>query len=226
MTSYWHTQGGSTRCAELESLRCVMASWFVMVSRWLAVSLVVLSCLSLALPMPCTASTPVDYDEYDYQKLKLFLGLANDSGRNGDRIGVGPGYDPDDPSTWSGVVWTEEAPKRVASITWLDKGLSGPLDLSGCSELTQLYCGGNRLTSLDVNGCTALARVECHSNRLSGLDMNGLTSLYALICYNNRLTSLDIGGCTALKYLECYGNQLAPEDLPSSLPVPGGRFLY
>jgi hypothetical protein len=252
---------------------------------WLMASLVVLFCL--ALPMACLAGTADGYDEHDYQRLRVFLEQPNGPGRNGDRIGAG--YDPDDPSTWGGVEWSKTPPRRVTSITWLDKGLSGVLDLSGCTRLTRLHCVGskltsldvsgcsalvslychhneltslnvsgckslvglychdnqlssldvsdclaleglfcyrNQLTSLDMSGCTALARVECHSNRLSNLDVSGFASLYALICYNNRLTSLDIGGCTALKYLECYGNQLAPEDLPSSLPVPGGRYLY
>ena len=31
--------------------------------------------------------------------------------------------------------------------------LIGTIDLSGCTQLTELYCVGNRLTSLDVSGC-------------------------------------------------------------------------
>lgn len=259
------------------------------IGRWLIASLVVFLYLSLALPAACSVHTPPGYDGHDYQKLVAFLEQPDGPGRNGDRTGVGTGYDPGDPSSWGGVTWSSATPKRVTSITWLSKDLSGVLDLSGCTELTRLYCNDSRLTSLDVSGCsalvslycfrnqltslnvsgcanlvglycyynelssldvsdcsaleglfcyynqltsldisgcTALARVECHDNQLSSLDVSGFTSLYALICYNNLLTSFNVDGCTALKYLECYGNKLTSADLPSSLPVPGGRYLY
>ena len=113
---------------------------------WLIAPLVVFSLL--ALPGACSADTPVGYDDHDYQKLRAFLELPNGAEKNGDRIGTSTGYDPDDPSTWGGVTWSEAAQKRVTRITWPGHGLIGNLDVSGCTELEYLDCFVNQLAGL------------------------------------------------------------------------------
>ena len=75
-------------------------------------------------------------------------------------------------------------------------------------NITELYCGSNRLTALNVQGCTALYYLICHDNQLTTLDVQGLTALRWLSCGGNQLTALNVQGLPALKELGCGGNQL------------------
>ena len=84
-------------------------------------------------------------------------------------------------------------------------------DLTGIEhliELSTLYCGGNRLTSLDVSKNTALTVLSCSDNQLTALDVSKNTALSNLNCCHNRLTSLDVSKNTALTVLSCSDNQL------------------
>lgn len=52
--------------------------------------------------------------------------------------------------------------------------LVGSVNLSGCTALEMLICGGNQLTSLDVSGCTALECLSCTGNPIT----QEITSFY------------------------------------------------
>ena len=114
------------------------------------------------------------------------------------------------------------------------------LDVSGCTALTELYCGDNQLTSLDVSknialtelhcsnnqltslnvsSCTSLTSLDCSLNQLTSLDVSGYTSLTSLSCIENQLTSLDVSGCTALTELHCSNNQLTRLNVSSSVAL-------
>ena len=87
------------------------------------------------------------------------------------------------------------------------------LDVSGCTALEWLLCYGNQLTSLDVSGCTALEELDCGYNQLTSLDVSGCTALKELDCDCNQLTSLDLSGLTTLDYFDCSKNQLTSLDV-------------
>ncbi len=155
--------------------------------------------------------TPAGYNANDYQKLVAFLELPNGVGKNGDKISAS--YNPEDPTTWDGVVWFNGAEKRVWGIIWSEKGLVGDLDVSDCTELGNIYNYFNQLTSLDVSGCTSLKRLFCFDNQLISLDVSGCTALVILSCSDNQLTMLDVSNCTALEELGCSSNQLTVLDV-------------
>ena len=46
------------------------------------------------------------------------------------------------------------------------------LDVSGCSDLTELYCNINQLSSLDVSECPALTELDCSENQFSASALN------------------------------------------------------
>ena len=93
-------------------------------------------------------------------------------------------------------------------------GDSATLDLSGCTALTYLSCGGSlQLTSIDVSGCTALTYLQCTYHQLTSLNVSGCTALQTLNCEFNQLSSLNVSGCTALQTLYCYGNELTELDV-------------
>ena len=82
------------------------------------------------------------------------------------------------------------------------------LDVSRNTALTNLNCYGNYLTSLDVSKNTALTNLNCSADQLTSLDVSKNMALTQLYCNNNQLTSLDVSKNTALTVLYCYNNQL------------------
>ena len=87
------------------------------------------------------------------------------------------------------------------------------LDVSTNTKLKWLYCYSNQLTSLDVSKNTALEDLRCYSNQLTSLDVSNNTALFLLYCYSNQLTSLDVSNNTALSWLYCHSNQLTSLDV-------------
>ena len=88
------------------------------------------------------------------------------------------------------------------------------LDLSKNTKLTYLGCGNNQLTVLDVSNNTALIELECDNNQLTSLDLSKSTALTGLSCTKNQISSLDVSKNTALTYINCYSNQMSSLNLP------------
>ena len=87
------------------------------------------------------------------------------------------------------------------------------LDVSKNTALEVLHCGWNQLTGLDVSKNTALRVFSCNSNNLKNIDVSKNTVLTSLDCGNTQLSSLDVSRNTALTSLNCMANQLTSLDL-------------
>ncbi len=87
--------------------------------------------------------------------------------------------------------------------------------------LENLYCSGNKLTSLDVNKNTALKVLRCDGNKLTSLDVSKNTELWELYCNGNKLTGLDVSKNTALKGLYCHENKLTGLDVSKNTALEG-----
>ena len=87
------------------------------------------------------------------------------------------------------------------------------LDVSGCTQLTELRCSKNRLSKLDISKNTQLTYLNCSGNNLSNLDLSQNTQLKYLNCSSNTLSSLNVSGCTQLTKLECFNNTLTSLDV-------------
>ena len=121
-------------------------------------------------------------------------------------------------------------------VTFIDVTSMGITSLQGIecfTNLTDLSCGENQLTTLDVSKNTALTKLNCRYNLLISLDVlnntalidldcsyNQLTSLLTnndamtwLSCQFNQLTTLDVSHDTSLIYLYCRNNQLTSLDV-------------
>ena len=109
---------------------------------------------------------------------------------------------------------------KMANCTYFiyleSNNLTGKIDLSGCSTLKGILCGGNELVSLEVSDCLALIELSCSDNALTNLDVSGCFALTGLHCSNNFLTNLDISDCPNLERFSCSGNRLT-----NSLDVSG-----
>ena len=153
--------------------------------------------------------TPDGYNDNDYQKLVTFLELVDENGvKNGEKLSES--YDPQDPTTWKGTTWENG---RIKKIYFYNKKCVGKLDVSDCTMLEYLDCGGNQLTELDVSNNTTLYWLDCGSNQLTELDVSKNTALKEFRCYSNQLTELDVSNNTALTYLDCDSNQLTELDV-------------
>ncbi|MBQ1892507.1 MAG: hypothetical protein II155_00220 [Clostridia bacterium] len=195
----------------------------------LAVILLTVAAVLSALPISAVGvreyDTPEGYNEHDYQKLLAFYETADENGvKNGSKLS--PDYDPADPATWGGepsfedyvgLTWTDEPEKRLSSFgceAGVFSVMYGALDLSGCTALTALWCGYNRIEVLNLSGCTALKTLSCSENPLNdSLDLTGCTALSELSCSNCGLTELDLGALPGLTKLEMSCNYLESLDL-------------
>ncbi len=112
------------------------------------------------------------------------------------------------PADWTGVTWNNSTPKRVNWLEINNKSLTGILDVTSLSEMTELWCYGNQLTGLSLSGLTNLWRLMCRDNQLTGIDVSSLTGLEELYCDKNQIDSLDVSSVPGIEYLTCSHNLL------------------
>ena len=112
---------------------------------------------------------------------------------------------------------TKEACETLKTLSVNNKCIDSLAGIEYFTELTELNCSNNWLTSLDVTKCTKLVSLHCSGNQLDELNVGGCTALRSLYCEGNFLTALDVGNCERLEYLTCgyemQGNQLDTLDV-------------
>ncbi|QNU65658.1 InlB B-repeat-containing protein [Ruminiclostridium herbifermentans] len=155
----------------------------------------------------------VTYNSNDYTKLKAFLN--QESAQKGTSNGkqLNNAYDENNPSTWTGVTWTDGTIKQIKTIYWSYKNLNGRLDLSGAAGLTSLKCYGNKITELITTDDTKLTYIDCGKNMLSSIDISNNTALTYLDCSYNELKYLDVNSNKELTELYCNSNDLISLDV-------------
>lgn len=102
---------------------------------------------------------------------------------------------------------------QVTSINCTEKNIQTLEGLQYFSNITQLYCYKNKLTSLDVAKLYKLQHLNCENNQLTTLDLTKNIALETLSCSHNNLTTLDVTRCTKLKSLSCSFNNLITLDV-------------
>ncbi|MAW21330.1 MAG: hypothetical protein CMD16_02900 [Flavobacteriales bacterium] len=108
---------------------------------------------------------------------------------------------------------------QIKIIINLDVQFQNISDLTGIEDFTNLEnldCGYNQLTSLDVSNNTALNILYCRENQLTSLDVSNNTALNVLYCRENQITSLDVSNNTALELLNCGTNQITSLDVSNN----------
>ena len=103
--------------------------------------------------------------------------------------------------------------QKITSLYLFRRNIAGMEGIQYFTELQNLYCQGNRLTSLDVRQCAELETLICFGNQLTSLDVSQNPALYELYCSNNQLTSLDVRQSPELLRLSCFNNQLTSLDV-------------
>ena len=113
-------------------------------------------------------------------------------------------------------------PAELAAVEYMalyNKSIGDLTGIEHFTDLTELDCRRNQLTSLDLSKNTALEVLNCNNNPLTSLVLGGNTALTKLSCTNNQLTSLDLSKNTALQVLDCGDNQLASLDVSKNLAL-------
>ncbi len=100
--------------------------------------------------------------------------------------------------------------------------LTGTFNFSSFSNITEIYCAGNSLTSINVLGLSQLTSLDCSSNFLTSIDVGGLSNLITFYCNFNSGVSLNMTGLTNLKYFSCNHcnyNELNIPNIPTLLSI-------
>ncbi|RUA23507.1 MAG: hypothetical protein DSY76_09425, partial [Bacteroidetes bacterium] len=104
-----------------------------------------------------------------------------------------------------------EAAAYTGSIDVSNMNISDLTGIEAFTEIIELNCSANLLTSLDVTHNTQLRSLSCYNFlsstiRISNLDVSNNTLLTNLNCRYNNLSSLDVSNSTQLTNLDCRYN--------------------
>ncbi|MBO5580329.1 MAG: leucine-rich repeat domain-containing protein [Prevotella sp.] len=105
---------------------------------------------------------------------------------------------------------------EIASATNIKVNKMGIQSMKGIeyfTELEQLKCKENQLTTLDISNNPLLYKLDVTRNQLTTLDISKNLALEDLYVAGNQLTTLDVSKHSALVQLECESNQLTALDL-------------
>ncbi|MBR0156677.1 MAG: hypothetical protein IJM20_04055 [Clostridia bacterium] len=161
------------------------------------------------------------YNEYDVAKMREFLEIEDENGvKNGEKIVriEGDYYDPDDPSTWSCLGWTEDGYLQYITF-WsgnfaeydgeypmhAEDLLVGTLDVSGMQELIDVNIPENLIDGVIADDCPNLEMLYCGNqftlfeSRCTVVSVKNCPNLwYVGADYCNNLSSVEIDGCSSL----------------------------
>lgn len=94
--------------------------------------------------------------------------------------------------------------EEIANVKYINapaKTISSLKGIEYFTELLELNCDNNQLTSLDVSKNTKLVKLICKENALTSLNTSHNPMLKKLDIYNNKITSIDVSQNTELETL-------------------------
>lgn len=97
---------------------------------------------------------------------------------------------------------------EIIDLSCADNDLT-TLNISKNTKLETLFCSSNELVTLDVSNNTQLTSLTCGYTAITSLDLRNNVNLTDLSCYqNNNLTDLDVSNNTLLTSIRCSGSSL------------------
>ena len=114
-----------------------------------------------------------------------------------------------------GLISEEEA-KKVTVISCALQGITSLSGIEYFTNLVNLNCNSNSLTSLSLSSNTKLTDVNCYSNNISSLDVTGCVALTRLVCGANNISTLNLSKNIKLTSLDCSNNNLSVLNVSNS----------
>ena len=112
------------------------------------------------------------------------------------------------------------SPSEIANAKWITcdnlwdgqpiKSLKG---IEYFTEIWELSCVYNDLTTIDLSHNKKLSYLNCHHNKLKELDVSGLPLLETFYCGHNALPSIDVSKNEKLEDFDCQDNHLDTLDV-------------
>ena len=112
------------------------------------------------------------------------------------------------------------SPSEIANAKWITcdnlwdgqpiKSLKG---IEYFTEIWELSCVYNDLTTIDLSHNKKLSYLNCHHNKLKELDVSGLPLLKTFYCGHNALPSIDVSKNEKLEDFDCQDNHLDTLDV-------------
>lgn len=102
---------------------------------------------------------------------------------------------------------------NLSSLKISDNEFIMEVNVSQCSQLTELSCSNNMISELNTSHCPELISLYCSDNRLTELNLSNNVKLTRVSCANNQLTELNVSMLPLLMDLTCNGNQLSRIDV-------------
>ena len=97
----------------------------------------------------------------------------------------------------------------IRSVNIYEAGISSLTGIEFLSNLSNLYCGSNPISTLDLSKNYKLTWLECTMCDLAKLDLSNNTQLEYVNCCYNQLTQLNFTGLSKLCQIICQGNPLS-----------------
>lgn len=89
------------------------------------------------------------------------------------------------------------------------------LDVSDLTNLQVFRCDRNDISTLNIEGVNDLTFFAYGGNNLPNVNLNPLTNISFLSCDNNNITNLDVSSLTSLYFLICSDNNLKSLNIAS-----------
>lgn len=86
------------------------------------------------------------------------------------------------------------------------------LDVTALSNLEILHCESNQITSLNITGLSQLSRLWARGNALIQIDLSGLDNIWWIWISDNNLDQIDLTGLSTLEAIWIWNNQLSTID--------------
>jgi len=130
---------------------------------------------------------------------------------NGDGIG-----DMDADTNDDGEIQNSEA-EAVLTLRVVNFEIESLEGIQSFTNLLNLNCASNQISSLDVTQNLELYNLNCGNNLLTNIDVTQNQNLYELSCGSNLLTSLDVSQNYDLIILNCHSNQFLNLDVSNNI---------
>ncbi len=128
-----------------------------------------------------------------------------------------------DPNSLGDGIMNDNIPtNKINTILSIDLENNNIADLTGIedfSELVELYCQNNNLTTINIAQNLKLRTFWCFDNSLSSLDIAQNIILRALACHNNNLNNINTSNNPELRVLACENNQITNLNLSNNIEL-------